>query len=50
MNNFRGYNTPGGRPANSEEVAELVGLLVSPRVSYLTGTEFIIDGGTLLTI
>lgn len=41
---------PFGRPAKPEEVAELVGFLASPRANYLTGTEFVIDGGTIPTI
>lgn len=41
---------PFGRPALPEEVAELVGFLVSPRANYLTGTQYIIDGGTIPTI
>ncbi|SJN38798.1 3-oxoacyl-[acyl-carrier protein] reductase [Sphingobacterium faecium PCAi_F2.5] len=41
---------PIGRPAQPEEIAEFVGFLVSPRAHYLTGTEYIMDGGTIPTI
>jgi len=41
---------PFGRPAKPEEIAEFIGFLVSPRANYLTGTEYIIDGGTIPTI
>lgn len=41
---------PMGRPAKPEEIAEFVGFLVSPRANYLTGTEYVIDGGTIPTI
>jgi len=48
MNDLGGI--PMGRPAKPEEVAELIGFLVSPRANYLTGTEYVIDGGTIPTI
>jgi len=41
---------PLGSPGRPTDVAELVAFLVSERAAYITGAEYVIDGGSLRTV
>ncbi|MGD9810124.1 MAG: SDR family oxidoreductase [Sphingobium sp.] len=40
---------PIGRPSKPEEIASLIAFLASDRAGTITGTEYVIDGGTVPT-
>ena len=41
---------PVGRPGKSEEVAELVAFLASERAGFISGVDYVLDGGTIPTV
>lgn len=50
INNVGGSSSSTAGALTLEEIAELVAFIVSDRASYITGSEYIIDGGIIRTI
>lgn len=45
-----GKGIPVGRIGEPSEVAEMIAFAASPRASYCTGSEFVVDGGLLVQL
>jgi len=45
-----GQGVPMGRIGEADEVAEVIAFAASPRASYCSGAEFVVDGGTLVKV
>ena len=43
-----GLNTPAGRSGTAEEVANMIVFLCSDKASYITGQDFVVDGGNTI--
>ena len=41
---------PLGRPGRPADVAELIAFLASDRAAFLTGSQYVVDGGTIPTV
>ena len=39
-------NCPSGRPWTADEVANVAELLMSEKGDFITGSDFLVDGGT----
>jgi NAD(P)-dependent dehydrogenase (short-subunit alcohol dehydrogenase family) len=45
-----GKAIPSGRIGEADEVAEVIAFLAGPRASYVSGSEFVVDGGALVKL
>jgi NAD(P)-dependent dehydrogenase (short-subunit alcohol dehydrogenase family) len=43
-------NTPLARVGNADEIAAVVDFVCGPDASYITGTDILVDGGTIASM